>query len=151
KITIGYPDQKTELKILKLVHQEELKETTTIKVEETVKLIHTVREAVHQIHTAPEIEQYIVDLVMQTRQPKADSDLSKWLKIGASPRATIALHKAARALAVIEGKTFVSPDEVRKVAPWVLGHRIHLSYEAFAEQITPTVVVNEIIKQTLIP
>jgi MoxR-like ATPase len=83
---------------------------------------------------APEVEDYLVHLVMATRKPEAYSpDLRGWLRFGASPRATIALDRCSRALAWLNGRRFVSPEDVQSLVPDVLRHRVLLSYEMEAE------------------
>ena len=86
---------------------------------------------------------------MATRKPEryAESELQNWINIGSSPRASIALDKASRAYAWLQGKDFVDPDDVRKVVHAVLRHRLMLSYEALAEGINSDQVIDEIIKQ----
>ena len=87
-------------------------------------------------------EQYIVDLVIGTREPsRFEGDLQRWIRLGSSPRGTLALDAAARAHAWLHGQDFVSPDNIRAVAPACLAHRIHLSYEAEAAGKTRTEVV----------
>jgi MoxR-like ATPase len=98
------------------------------------------------------VERYTVALVMASRQPQRypDSPLQHWIEIGSSPRASIALDKASRAQAWLQGKDFVDPDDVRSVASAVLRHRLILSYEAAAEGISADQVVAEIIKQVAV-
>ena len=84
------------------------------------------------------VEQYLVQLVMATRNPGTyDEQLRNWIEFGGSPRATIALDRCARAHAWLAGRDFVSPDDVQAMAPDVLRHRLLLSFEAEANGVTP--------------
>jgi MoxR-like ATPase len=92
------------------------------------------------------IEQYIIRLVMATRQPtKYDDTLNSWIEMGVSPRATIALDRCARAHAWLNGRDFVSPEDVQAMAFPVLRHRLLLSYQAQAEGIHPNQVINKLL------
>jgi len=94
---------------------------------------------------APEVEEYIIQLIMATREPAAyGDDLASWLEFGASPRGTISLDRCARAHAWINGRDFVSPDDVQEVLFDVLRHRILLSFEAEASGVTPDQVLEAI-------
>ena len=97
------------------------------------------------MHMAPEVEEYIIQLIMATREPAAyGDDLTSWLEFGASPRGTISLDRCARAHAWINGRDFVSPDDVQEVLFDVLRHRILLSFEAEASGVTPDQVLEAI-------
>lgn len=100
-----------------------------------------------EIEVSDIVENYIVSLVMATRQPQRypESSLSDWILVGSSPRASIALDKCSRAYAWLQGRNYVEPDDVRAVANMVLGHRIALSYNALAEQVTQRDVVNHLL------
>ena len=99
------------------------------------------------MHVAESAERYLVDLVIASREPKRyGEDLAKWIHLGASPRATIALDGAARARAWLRGNDFVTPEDIQAVAPACLAHRIHLSYEAEAAGKTREDVVNAILE-----
>ena len=151
KINIDYPDDETELSIIRLVRGEEKPSSgdETIKISQQV--IFSAREEIQQIHIGENIERYIVACVMATRKPERfDSELKNWINTGSSPRASIALDKASRAYAWLQGKDFVDPDDVRKVVHAVLRHRLMLSYEALAEGINSDQVIDEIIKQVAV-
>ncbi|ARP15235.1 hypothetical protein K04M5_35620 [Vibrio alginolyticus] len=106
--------------------------------------IFTARKEVLDIHMAETIEQYIVRLVMATRQANEyDTELDKWLSMGVSPRATIALDRCARAHAWLAGRDFVSPEDVQTMAYPVLRHRLLLSYQA--EGITANQVIDKLL------
>jgi MoxR-like ATPase len=96
------------------------------------------RQEILAMHMAPEVEEYIIQLVMASRQPELyGDDLASWLEYGASPRGTISLDRCARAFAWIQGRDFVSPDDVQEILFDALRHRILLSFEAEASGITP--------------
>lgn len=103
------------------------------------------------MHVADAASQYMVDLVIATRLPKRyDNDLAKLIRLGASPRGTIALDTAARARAWLRGNDFVSPEDIQAVAPACLSHRIHLSYEAEASGKTREDVVDEVLQRVAV-
>ena len=113
-------------------------------------VVLTARKEVHGIHVSEAAEQYIVDLVLATRNSKDfPGDLGSWIRLGASPRATLALDAAARAHAWLAGQDFVSPDNIRAVAIGCLAHRIHLTYEAEAAGVQRVDVVQELLKQVV--
>ncbi|MCZ6829260.1 MAG: MoxR family ATPase [Gammaproteobacteria bacterium] len=150
KINIDYPDDEAELGIVKLVHSEEEPASTepqTISQEH----IFQAREEVRTLHMSDAVERYLVDLVMATRQPQRYSgDLQKWIQIGSSPRASIGLHKTARAHAWLLGKDYVDPDDVRGICHAVMRHRLILSYDALADNISSDQVVDEVIRQVAV-
>jgi MoxR-like ATPase len=95
---------------------------------------------------APAVEEYIVQLVMATRSPTSyDSELAQWLEFGASPRATIALDRCARANAFLHGRDYVSPDDVQAVATDCLKHRLIISFEAEAAGVTSEQVIERLL------
>ena len=91
-------------------------------------------------------------LVMATRDPSrySDSPLAQWIEVGSSPRASIALDRAARAWSWMQGRDFVDPDDVRAVVRDVLGHRLILSYEAVAEGVDAAQVIDELLRQVAV-
>lgn len=100
------------------------------------------------MHMAPAVEEYIIQLIMATRNPEGyGKDLAGWLEYGASPRGTIALDRCSRAHAWIQGKDFVSPDDVQEIMFDALRHRILLSFEAEAGGITPDHVLKTILER----
>jgi MoxR-like ATPase len=148
-IEIDYPDAASELEILKLNRGEALKSTTNTKANLRVlsqEEIFSAREQVLTIHMAPALETYMVDLIIATRQPKRyDDQLASWLSFGASPRATIALDRCARARAWLHNRDFVSPEDIQAVLHNVLRHRILLSYQAEAEGISANKVLDHLL------
>lgn len=150
KVNIDYPDTSGELDIVRLVHGEEQpQETAPASISQ--KHIFDAREQVRDIHISEAVEQYLVDLVIATREPQRYSeDLQRWIQIGCSPRASIGMHRAARAEAWLSGKDFVDPDDVRSVLHPVLRHRLILSYDALAEGITSDQVLDAVMQQVAV-
>ncbi|MFT6030446.1 MAG: MoxR-like ATPase [Oleiphilaceae bacterium] len=148
-VKIDYPSTESELAILKLARREQQAEADHLK-PSISKIsqadIFNARKEVTNIHMSDAVEEYIVQLTMATRQAKQyGDDLARWIDFGASPRATIALDRCSRAHAWLNGKDYVSPDDVRAVLHDVYRHRILISFEAEAEGIAPDQVINELI------
>jgi MoxR-like ATPase len=132
-VKVPYPAAENELAILRLVRSENTGRSVEAPKPVSQETIFAARKEVGAMHIAETAEQYIVDLVVASREPQRyGEDLAKWIEIGASPRATIALDVAARARAWLRGNDFVSPEDIQAVAPACLAHRLHLSYEAEA-------------------
>ena len=114
--------------------------------------IFAARKAILQLHLDDSLQHYIVALIMATRDAKAYSDkLASWIGYGASPRATIALERCARAKAWLAGRDFVTPDDVQAVFHNVLRHRLILTYAAEAEGVSSDDVLNEILRLVPVP
>jgi len=111
------------------------------------------RETVRQVYVDDKIKEYVLDLVLATRNPGANglSDLNNLIEFGASPRASISLIVAARAHAFLNGRGFVTPEDIKQMAPDVLRHRIITTYEAEAENITSDHIVQRILNYTNVP
>jgi MoxR-like ATPase len=151
-IDIDYPDAKTELEILRLTRGEALQQAQVAISELNQAQIFEARKAILNIHLAPQLEDYIVQLVIATRQPeKYDDQLRKWISFGASPRATISLDRCARAKAWLSGRDFVTPDDIQAVYFNVLRHRLLISYEAEAEGLTSEKVLARILDFVAVP
>ncbi|MBA6288646.1 MoxR family ATPase [Colwellia sp. MB3u-4] len=145
-VEIDYPDADSELEILKLNRGEALKVATKAIQKMTQADIFAARKETMQIHMAPAVENYIVDLIMATRHPeKYDDKLKQWLAYGASPRATIALDRCARARAWLNNRDFVSPEDVQAVFHNVLRHRIIMTYQAEAEGISSNQLLDHLL------
>jgi MoxR-like ATPase len=118
----------------------------------TAEQIVKARHVVNAIHIDDKIRDYIVDLVLATRPPVASSfNLNGYIQNGASPRATINLCLAARAVAFLSGRHFVTPQDVKTIALDVLRHRVMVSYEAEAENVTAEDVIRKILDQLPVP
>jgi MoxR-like ATPase len=152
-VRIDYPKAETEQKILNLVRNESARsEGSTLSEKVSQQSLFDARQAVLDIHMADNIEQYLIQLVLATRQPEAyGDDLAQWIQYGVSPRGTIALDRCARANAWLAGRDFVGPEDVQEIAFDVMRHRLLLNYEAQAEGITADHVVSELIARIAVP
>ena len=146
-VLVDYPAPEAERAILALSRQEALNEPTTEVEPLTQKSLFNARKQVNKIHMSEAVEEYLVQLILATRNSTAYSGaLGQWLDYGASPRATIALDKCSRALAWMEGRDFVTPDDIRAVAHDVLRHRLILSFEAEAGGINANQVIDKLLE-----
>ncbi|HCE1509666.1 TPA: MoxR family ATPase [Vibrio parahaemolyticus] len=155
KVTVDYPEDDAERDIIRLVRSEELGAETSseiitpkhIEPDVVPDVVLEARRQLPNIVVSDLVENYIVALVMATRKPEryADSNLAKWIEIGSSPRASIALDKCARAYAWMQGRDHVTPDDVRAMVPSVLGHRFSLTYDALADGVDHQRVVQELL------
>lgn len=147
-VKIDYPDASAEQSILRLARGEALAHKDYDGSKLTEKHLIAARGKVLQMHMSEAVEEYLVQLIIATREPgKYGDDLARWVEFGASPRGTIALDRCARAYAWLEGRDYVSPDDVRAVAHDVLRHRILLSFEAEASGLTTDTVINELLSR----
>lgn len=151
-VFIGYSSDDDERKILRLVRGEDagLKGREDGKL--AVQRVFDARKEVLAVQVAEAVEKYMIALVAATRRPGdfKDAKLSGWIKIGASPRGTLALDRGARAHAWLDGRDTTTPDDVKAVAHACLRHRLILTYEAEAEGITKDTVLDEILKQVAV-
>lgn len=150
KVVIGYPTIEEEKKIMRENLAKSLPEVRSVS---TAHEIIKAREVVRQVYIDEKIEQYIADIVFATRYPEnyGLKELKDMITFGGSPRASINLAKAARAYAFIKRRGYVVPEDVRAVAHDVLRHRIGLSYEAEANNITAEEIVSQIINKVEVP
>lgn len=150
KVTVGYPSKEEELSILdRMAISGAIPTTNPVVDKETVS---NSRKLVNQIYIDPAVREYIVELVHCTRQPgKVDSSLSPLIRAGASPRATINLALASRARAFTQGRSFVTPQDVKDLALNVFRHRILPSYEAEAESISNDTIIERILHRVVVP
>jgi len=150
KVTVGYPNREEELDILDRMSSSTANEATSPVT--TTEAIATSRDLVDQIYIDSAVRGYIVDLVQATRTPgQYESSLKNLVMAGASPRATINFARAARARAFIEGRAFVTPADVKELAPEILRHRILLSYEAEAENVTTDEIIVRLMGRVPVP
>lgn len=155
KINVGYPDGQKEIEILDLVLNE-ARSRSAVNMEPLKKLtqadLFDAREAVLDLYMAKNIQQYIVQLILATRNPgQYGAKIADWVQYGASPRASISLARSAKALAFMQGFDFVGPAHVQALAHDVLRHRITLSYRAEADGITPDHFIDELIARVPVP
>lgn len=151
KINLDYPGDEDEAKIIKLVRGEDAAEKQVVNPIDP-QCIFDAREQLTSIHSSDSIVDYLVAIVMATRDPQrySDSPLSRWIAVGSSPRASLALDKCSRAMAWLNGKEFVDPDDVRQIVHGVLRHRLILSYDALAEGVSADRVIDEILAQVTV-
>lgn len=154
-INIDYPHAEHEKDILHLARAEARGELThqDNSIEKiSQQALFTARTEVLDIYMSDALEQYLLQLILATRNPAAyGDDLASWLQYGASPRASIALDRCARAKAWLQQRDFVSPEDIQDVVFDVLRHRLILSYEAEAEGITPDHIIQELISRVAVP
>lgn len=145
KVRVDYPDAASERAIVQMLQQEEGNNTTDLTpIDPTIIL--EARKGIQKVSVSSPVEKYLVDLVVATRHPESLSPaLASWITIGSSPRASIALHRAARAEAWYRERDHVLPEDVRTVAPAVLRHRLMLSYDALADGVDSDQVVKELL------
>lgn len=148
-VRIGYPDISAEKQILALSRGEALSDRVAAPKQQIPQAtILSARQAVMQLHMADAVDEYLVQLVLATRTPQRyGEDIANWLEYGASPRATIALDRCARAHAWLQGRDYVSPDDIQAVAHDCLRHRLILRYEAEADGVTADDVVSTLLKR----
>jgi MoxR-like ATPase len=150
KVKIGYPTKAEEKEIVRRNLQGDFQE---IKKVVSIETLMQARKTLHKIYIDDKIEQYIIDIVFATRSPNEFGlkSIAPLISYGASPRASIALAQAARALAFLRRRAYVVPDDVRNVCPDVLRHRIGLTYEAEAENVTAEDIIAKILSVVEVP
>ncbi len=150
KLSVGYPDRNEELEIMRRMTSVDLPEASAVV---TPQEIINARRAVHEVYIDSKIENYIVDIVFATRKPKEFGldELADLIAYGASPRASIYLSMAAKAHAFLSRRGYVTPEDIRSIAMDVLRHRVIITYEAEAEEITAEDVVRKIINKVEVP
>ena len=150
KVHVDYPSREEEREVMRRMVTERLEPIdSVVHPEEILK----VRERLPEIYLDERIEDYILDLVLATRDPEAAglADVKEWIEYGASPRASIYLARAARAHAFLEGRPFVLPEDVQQIARDVLRHRIVLTFQAEAEQVTSEAVLDRLLETVSVP
>jgi MoxR-like ATPase len=152
-VFVGYASDDDERKILRLVRDEDAGKNTHPDGMVPSQAVLDARREVLAVQVSDAMEKYMVAIIAATRRPGdfKDSKASQWIKVGASPRGTLALDRAARANAWLEGKNAVTPAHVQAVAHACLRHRLILTYEAEAEGLTKDAALDEILKLTAVP
>ncbi len=150
KVVVGYNTRQEELEIARRVANNAFDEIEQVA---TIEDLDRLRLEAMQVHMDEEIEKYIVELVFATREPEKYGleKIKPYIEFGASPRASIDMYKAARAVAYLKGQDFVSPIEIAYIAKEVLRHRIILSYEAQAEEISQDWIIEQVLAAVPIP
>ncbi|KRT54687.1 AAA family ATPase [endosymbiont of Ridgeia piscesae] len=150
--TVSYPNREEELQILTLDSDQQKSEPKPPAKQLSQHDLFQIRREVAELYLDPKLNHYIVDLVQASRKPEAyDKDLARWCRFGASPRASIALARCARARAWLDGEEFVAPHHIQAVAPAILRHRILLTFEAEAEGITTDDFLARLLDMVAIP
>ncbi len=156
-VKIDYPEASTEKGILRLDQQRQQKSHQAINTNDkkprvSQAEIFAAQEQIYQLYAAENLENYLVELILATRNPEKHAPhLSQYINFGGSPRATIALDRCARAHAFIEGQDHLLPSNIHAVIHDVLRHRIILSFEAEAEGITTDTVISELLQAVPLP
>jgi MoxR-like ATPase len=151
-VWVDYPSRDEELAILKLDSDQQLAAPAPPAEVLSQEQLFSIREDTAKLYLDPKLNNYIVDLVQATRNPEAyDESLKRWCRFGASPRATIALARCAKARAWLDGDEFVAPHHIQAIAPDVLRHRILLTFEGEAEGITSDAFIKRLLEVVAIP
>ena len=149
-VMIDYPDDAAELAIIRMNRNEQVK-TEEVTEKLAPEIVFEARQEIGKITIAENMERYIVDIISATRNPeKYSEEVASWLEFGASPRGSIAIDRCSRVHAWMEGRDFVTPDDIRAVVFDCLRHRLILSYEAEANNINADKVINAILKNVAV-
>ena len=150
KLRITYPSKEEERQILDRMASTSL--PVGAKPILSIDDVRRLRSLTDQIYLDDKIKDYIIDLVFATRDPSAyDIDVQRFIQYGASPRATLSLTLAAKAHALLNGRGYVTPQDVKSIGPDILRHRIIITYEAEAEEMTPDAVLQQILDGVPVP
>jgi MoxR-like ATPase len=150
KLKVGYPSKADERAILDRMSS--TAPNLSVNAVTSLEAISEARNLVNEVFVDPKIRDYIVDLILATRDPAAHNlDIAQYIQFGASPRATISLTLAAKAWALMQGRAYVTPQDVKDIGMDVLRHRVIASYEAEAEEITSENLVNSIFEAVPVP
>jgi MoxR-like ATPase len=159
-VNITYPPVEDEVEVIRLVRGEEIAaQAEAAKPSATEKpapipqqAVFDARAEIGQVHTSDAMDRYMADLVQATRTPAAlDEDLARWITVGASPRASLALDRCSRAHAWMSGRDYVDPQDVRAIVHDVFRHRISLSFEAQGEDRRTDDVTDAIVRLVALP
>jgi MoxR-like ATPase len=148
-VNVDYPDAEAEAKILKLTRDEAHKNySESSETHLSQEDLFSARDQVLDTYMSDELQAYIIQLIMNTRNTQVDAQLNRWLDYGASPRATISLDRCARASAWLDNRDYVTPDDIQTMAADILRHRLILTYEAEAEGVSKDQVIERLIQIT---
>ncbi len=151
KIRVDYPSREEELRIMRLMAR--TGEKPSVKAVTDAKQILAARKTINELYIDPRVEEYIIDLVLATRDPARYKlhGLGPLIEYGASPRASISLNLASRAHAFLNHRAYVTPEDIRSIVMDVLRHRIIVTYEAEAEDVTSEMIVQRILDEIEVP
>lgn len=148
---VDYPSRDEELAVLALMEQEVSATSPRLTAPILMQAeLFEARQAVNQVYLAPQLKEYCVDLVRMTREPH-HADLKRWRRFGASPRATLALARCARAVAWLNNENYVTPEHIQAIVPSVLRHRVILSFEAEADGISINQFIQRLLELVAVP
>jgi len=150
KLVVGYNTKEEELEIARRISN---KTNETVNAVITIAELEEIKKEVASVHMDAEVENYMIELVSATRDPKAYGldDIADYIHFGASPRVSIDIFKAVKAMAFLRGKDYVSPVDIAYIVKEIMRHRIILSYEAEAEGVTSDQVIDKIVQAVAIP
>ncbi|MBJ7550473.1 AAA family ATPase [Marinomonas ostreistagni] len=149
KLIVDYPDAETELQVLKLIREQNKQNTASDSSTISMDDIKSLQQQALNVYMADAVEQYIIHLVMATRQPtqyfEDQGQMAALIDYGVSPRATLALDRCARAHAILSGRDYVTPDDVRAIVHNVFRHRLIPSFQAIAQNLSNEQLINMIL------
>lgn len=150
KLKVGYPNREEEKEIMRRYSQKQKPQVA--KVLSTEDILRA-RELADKVYVDPKVEEYIVDLIFATREPALFklAKLEKLIEIGGSPRATIFMLQASRVFALMNGRGYVTPQDVKTIAPDILRHRVLVTYEAEAQELTSDDIIQEVLSTVDVP
>jgi MoxR-like ATPase len=151
-IHVGYPNSESEHRILRLVRNDEARQACEDFRPVSQDMIFKARDEVHDVHIAPALEEYLVQLVLATRNPAPyGDDLARWIEWGSSPRGTVALDRCSRARAWLRGRAYATPEDVQAIALDVLRHRVIPSFDAESEGVSADRIVATLLESVPLP
>ena len=147
KVNVDYPSKEEELEIMRRISN--MKFDFRVNTILTKEDIYAIRDEINQVQISESLEKYIIELVYATRHPKEYNlnELAEYIQFGASPRASINLNLAAKAIAFLEGRDYVLPEDIKEVARDVMNHRILLNYEAEADNVQTKDLIDVLLKK----
>jgi MoxR-like ATPase len=150
KVVVSYPTRAQEREVMERMGSEATPKIRPVASGEQIRHLRAIAET---IYVDPKIKDYILDIIFTTRDPASTplKQLKPLIDVGASPRATLALMKCARAYAMLRGRGFVIPEDVKAIAPDILRHRIILSFEAEADNVTSSQVIDQLLSRLPVP